>query len=147
MLDASDQSREASRWPADRLAEAAPSLFWTAKVPMRLDAQTAPDTEAVEVYINEGRWIAGCPDCNGAQLAAREDKRFMCNECANIAVGGLWRPVVWPQAVAAIEEVLEVREDTNANWLPGETVADLLAENVEHGLGDLPAENVAAGPN
>lgn len=127
---------DVSRWPADRLAEAAPSLFWQAPVPLRLDKAMAPGSEAVEVYVNEARWIVECPDCHGAQLAARDDRRFMCNECANVAIEGLWRPVAWPAGVEEIEDALSKRKPGNANWLPGETPADLRAENAAHGIGD-----------
>jgi hypothetical protein len=49
----------------------------------------------------------------------------------------------------AIEAALRVRPDpTTRNWLPGETVADLLRENAEHDVGkaDIPAvERVGEG--
>ena len=35
---------------------------------------------------------------------------------------------------AAIWELLRWRGTSNQNWLPGETLDDLRAENVEHGL-------------
>jgi hypothetical protein len=127
---------DVGRWPAHRLAEAAPSLFWQAPVAPLFDSPTAPKSEAVTAYVNEGRWVVGCPDCHGAQLGAREDHRFMCNCCANYAIGGLWRPVVWPKQVAAIDAALASRRAENAHWLPGETVAQLKRENADHGIGD-----------
>jgi ribosomal protein L37AE/L43A len=132
------QHPDVGRWPAERMAEAAPALFWQAPVPLQLNAATAPSTESVEVYVNEGRWVVECPDCHSAQFAARDDHRFLCHECANVAVGGLWRPVVWPSknAVGDIEAALDKRKPVNANWLPGETPAMLQAENAAHGIGD-----------
>lgn len=123
-------------FPGGRLAEASPRLFWSAATPLAdaLSAGVAPKAEAVEVYANEGRWIVECPDCHSAQLAARDDQRFMCNECANIAVGGLWRPAIWPRQVDAIEEILEQRERANQHWIPGETVTQLRLENAAHGI-------------
>jgi hypothetical protein len=34
-----------------------------------------------------------------------------------------------------IEKALAPRPPRNAHWLPGETVADLVAENLENGVG------------
>lgn len=104
---------------------------WLAETP-HAEAMSAPvgkkDT-AIKVYANHGRWIAECPDCGDAQLAAREDRRFMCVGCANVAVGGVWRPVTWPRNLEALEEILDARPShLNRNWSPGETIADLIAE-------------------
>lgn len=125
--------------PADREAEVAPRTFWQSpeSLPDALGAPTAPMAEAIVAYVNDGRWVVDCPDCGGAQLASRTDRRFMCNECANIAIGGLWRPVVWPSAKTerGIEEALGARPARNAHWSPLESVADLVAENVENGVG------------
>jgi hypothetical protein len=102
---------------------------WAAPVPARqaLDARLGPAEIAIEVYANHGRWIVECPDCRGAQIASR-DLAFLCCVCANAAVGGLWRPVVWPEDVAEIDEVLAWRPTANQNWQPGESVVDLVAE-------------------
>ena len=105
-------------------------VFWLAPVPYQPDAPTAGDP--IVVYANEGRWIAECPDCRGAQLASHHDPRFMCVECANVANGGAWRPLTWPQDRPAIEQVLDGRQPVNQNWAPGETVADLAAANTAH---------------
>lgn len=87
---------------------------------------------AITVYINYGRWIAECPDCHGAQLACRTDKRFLCNDCANIAIGNLWRPVIWPADSDVIEDVLTRRPVENQNWDPWQTVEDLQIETAVH---------------
>lgn len=84
---------------------------------------------AVEAYANHGRWIVECPDCCSAQLACPDDRRFMCNNCANVAVGGVWRPVTWPKNRDKIEGAIEGRPLSAQNWSPGETVAFLKAEN------------------
>lgn len=120
----------------DRGAEWVPAAYWLAPVPFRdvADQPTAPASEAVELYGNEDRWIAECPTCHGAQIACRTDHRFMCNECANVAIGGMWRPVVWPQNARAIEAILDQRPRVNRNWLPGESLEDLRAENAARGL-------------
>jgi hypothetical protein len=116
-------------------AEHAPRRWWVAEVPIELviDNGTAPASEAVEVYANHGRWIAECPDCCGAQLASRTDLRFMCNNCANAAVGCLWRAVVWPKSAAQIEALLDARPLAHSrNWAPGDTLRKLKADNVAH---------------
>lgn len=89
------------------------------------------DPEAgIEAYVNHGRWIAECPDCHGAQLACRTDPRFMCNECGNVAVGKLWRPVIWPANAQGIENLLQGRPTANQNWYPDESKTGLAIENL-----------------
>lgn len=94
----------------------------------------APKGEAVEAYVNEGRWVVDCPTCAGAQLACLSDPRFMCNECGNAEVGGRFRPVVLPVARTreALARILEPRPTANQHWRPGETLADLRRENRAH---------------
>lgn len=123
----------APRLPPERGAELAPRMFWMAPTTPMFDADVAPDSPLL-VYLNHGRWIAECPDCHGAQLACWTDHRFMCNECGNVTVGGLWRATVWPADRAGIEAVCSQRPEINQNWLPGETVAALKAESAAHGL-------------
>lgn len=102
-------------------------------IPVALKARTAQAGASVPVVVNNGRWIVECPSGDGgAQMASREDRRFMCLECLNAEVSGQWRPVVWPADVAGIEAVLSQRGQANRNWLPHETVADLQAENEAH---------------
>lgn len=128
MLDANDYADPFGLRPAERCLV---PQHWTAVTPLE-DAITAPlggSSIAVEVVVNNGRWLVQCPDCPGAQLAASEDPRFMCVECANVGVGGLWRPVNWPKAHAEISALLEVRTRDIQNWLPGETVMQLREEN------------------
>lgn len=96
-----------------------------------LSAATAPDA-AVPAYVNQGRWVVDCPDCNNAQLACKTDHRFLCNECGNLAVGRLWRPVTWPAEVPRLERLLERRPVPYQNWLPGESVEILAIENLEN---------------
>lgn len=130
--------------PGNRGAEWAPRQFWHAPLPAAeaLEAAGTPTAGTeIEVYANQGRWVAECPDCHSAQLACRTDRRFLCVECGNVAVGGRWRSVVWPDDVPGIEAALEERDGVNQNWLPGETVADLLAENLDN----VPPPELARG--
>lgn len=118
--------------PAKRGAEWSPRRFWQCPgVPLEQALQQPTGkVEAAAAYVNQGRWVVDCPDCHGAQLACSTDRRFMCVECANVVVGGVWRPVLWPRNAAAIEEALASRLPVNANWFPGETVETLREEQL-----------------
>lgn len=132
MHDASRQSRHpaAVGIPLNRGAEWVPRIQWLALAPLEV-AMSAPTAkgEDIEVEVNHGRWVVECPDCHGAQLACRTDRRFMCNECGNVTIGGEWRKVAWPANAQEIEAILSERpRDRNRNWRPGETPAGLRAE-------------------
>src|ERR1019366_9571036 len=98
------------------------------------------------VRVCHGVWLVDCPWCGSAQRASREDHRFFCVECENNTVGGnAWIPVKWPKEWREIEALLGVRPTPACmNWFPGEgatakiskreTLADLQAENIEHGV-------------
>lgn len=94
-----------------------------------LSAATDPES-GVPAYVNHGRWVVDCPDCRNAQLACRTDHRFMCNECGNVAVGNLWRPVIWPANAQKIESLLENRPRENQNWEPDESRVSLATQNL-----------------
>lgn len=82
--------------------------------------------------INWGRWIADCPVCSGAMVVSRKDPWFWCPECGQSG----WRQVEFPENADEIEEILVKRPDKRVrNWFPGETVAQLEAENSGHGIG------------
>ena len=83
-------------------------------------------------YVNWGRWVVNCPNCNSAELAAPGAAAFHCREC------GYADGVLWPADLAAIEAALSKRPDArNRNWCPGETVEQLSLENVVHGLEEI----------
>lgn len=87
----------------------------------------------VPVEVNDSRWLVKCPACNGAQVAHKTDRRFFCIDCLNETAGGLWVTVDWPDDPDAIEAALDARPVAHTRgWVPGETVADLLAENAAH---------------
>jgi len=113
-------------------AEWAPRAYWDQLNPVSVEQAMAalpgPPEIAISVYANHGRWVVECPDCRGAQMASAEDRRFMCHECANVAVEGLWRAVVWPEDHAEIDAALSGRPMVNRNWFPGETLDELRAE-------------------
>lgn len=94
--------------------------------------------------INNGMWIASCscgaPPARGAptpgMIVFLDRPLGWCVRCGNQAWGGGWRRVVAPpvRERAAIESVLLCRPNVgDRNWEPGETIADLVAQNAEHG--------------
>jgi hypothetical protein len=96
-------------------------------------------TRAV-VYANWGRWVARCPrpGCPGAEhfgpdaisghVGGLTGIGFRCAHC------GLVCAADWPPNVDDIMRLLLMRPvPANRNWEPGQTVHDLLAENVEQG--------------
>lgn len=99
--------------------------------PVPLAAEVDPEA-TVPAYVNHGRWVVDCPDCRNAQLACRTDRRFMCNECGNIAIGRLWRPVEWPDDAERIAGLLENRPRQYQNWNPAEGLEQLAIENLEN---------------
>ena len=98
--------------------------------------------EPARPYCEGGLWIAQCPQkwCVGAdhygpgphtgRIGGLGEDRFTCPRCASV-VG-----VQWPDNVDDIMHVLEQRPmPETRNWLPGETVQDLIMENAVHGIG------------
>lgn len=92
----------------------------------------------VDAVANWGRWVAHCPICPSA-LAVQHGGLVTCREC------GTDYEVAFPAFAVAVERLLLMRPDvTTRNWLPGETLHDLLAENVEHGIGPTePGQEIA----
>lgn len=118
----------------------------------------ATDLVAV-AYLNHGRWVAHCPrpGCTNAEGFGRIDGgpagglRADSFECrAEIAPGlhmggcGLRCAVDWPPEVAEIEALVMCRPSpVTRNWQPGETLHDLLKENLAHGL--IPNDELEIG--
>ena len=105
-------------------------------------------------WLSAGKWIASCPRpfcLNAEGFGPQQDgvaggltgTTFHCRE----AYGGcgLTCPADWPTNVADIEALVMPRPvPATRNWLPGESLGDLLAENIEHGL--VPTEALTGGP-
>ncbi len=100
------------------------------------------------MFMNDGRWVAVCAtvDCSGAErlwpggeIRQRNDGHdygitlggvLHCGNC------GLTSQVDVPDNMAEVEAVLAQRPVSQTrNWLPGETIRDLKAENLLHGVG------------
>ena len=83
----------------------------------------------MNAVVNQGRWVASCvtAHCYNAHLVTPGD-RFVCGNCG--ADHGL---VVFPDDTTLIDVALSARRvPQTRNWSPGETVADLIAETLEH---------------
>jgi hypothetical protein len=89
------------------------------------------------VYANDGLWVAECPVCPSAEHYGAEPvsgyvggltlKRFVCSHCGSEA-----KPK-WPRNRKQIETILADRRlRGNRNWVPGETLEQLQAENELH---------------
>jgi len=81
--------------------------------------------------INWGRWIVRCPVCMSAEEVVYGEKKFRCRDeyggCGHVET------ISYPSERAEIEDALSERAKQNRNWVPGESVAALHAENIEHG--------------
>lgn len=82
--------------------------------------------------VNQGRWIAECPFCNGAELVRPDDPKFYCLSCGNAEIGNKWIAVEFPGDHDKITKELEKRpKEQVANWVPGEKLEDLEKETAE----------------
>jgi hypothetical protein len=92
-------------------------------------ADVAEDAPPAVARVNHNRWIADCPDCDGAVDVWRDGPTAMlCPGCLNAVVGHRWRPVAMPGDVAGIEDALMDRAlPATRNWI-GETPTMLRAE-------------------
>lgn len=87
----------------------------------------------VTARVDAGRWIACCPFCGVHSWVGVTDPRLYCSRCHNAAVHGEWVPVVFPKNRLEIERVLVMREHEEQFW-SGQTVLDLMGENIARGL-------------
>ncbi|MFB4312944.1 hypothetical protein [Actinomadura sp. 21ATH] len=124
----------------------------------RVSLTMVEPTNFVAARVQAGEWIADCPapDCQNAEFVSEKDPRrrgvagsrwlpfleFVCTVC------GARCPIQWPADAEEIIAVLDRRPNPmTRNWWPagaklavltgtptGQTVADLLAENAEHGV-------------
>lgn len=84
----------------------------------------------IEAFYNHGRWIAPTPGKVNEFFAVKPGDR-------SITFPDNWREIV---------EVLRPRPVENMNWMPGETLEDLRAENFAHGVGPtLPDVSIVKG--
>jgi len=109
-----------------------------------LPEPTAGNTSGeVAARINHGRWLVDCTGCKSALVVDLGEPVFMCVECGNSHNAGKWLKIILPKNRKAIEGELLKRpwngrnpaEAVNRNWEPGETLAMLKQENIDHGIG------------
>jgi hypothetical protein len=84
------------------------------------------------VRANWGRWIVDCTSrwCAGAMQVYPGQVLVTCGDCGTTA-----GPLIWPADPDGVETILLMRPDEKTrNWLPGETLQDLLVENACHGI-------------
>jgi hypothetical protein len=108
-------------------------------LPQVEDVYKAPSNRwaTLVAWVDHGRWVVGCPSCNSAQIADPDDPRFFCYVCKNTDNGQRWIAVHFPKPDVRreIESVLDDRpKDETRNWLPHETVGDLVSENESKGI-------------
>ena len=83
------------------------------------------------VYINHGRIVVLC-QCQAAVSVSREWNIGRCLEC-----GAIHNDPIWPDNFDEVESALIVRPYPFRNWRPGETVEQLLLDNVTFGVIDV----------
>lgn len=99
----------------------------------------APRGQAATAWICRGLWVANCPNrpsCGGT-VAVTYGHPMLCPYCCNVDIEGWWRPIIWPppDERGHIEELLSRRPfPETRNWMPGETLERLRAENRAHGV-------------
>ena len=87
----------------------------------------------VEAIANWSRWIAACGRCPNAVKLPPHTPIFECGFCGAVT------EVLWPsiKMVKAVERLLSMRPDPSTrNWVPGETLHQLMFENGQHGIFD-----------
>ena len=83
----------------------------------------------VAMRIEHGRWLTDCPSGSGV-IGDAEWSEARCFAC-----GAVFLSPVFPECLPDVEAALLRRPRIeHRNWFPGETVSDLTAENVQHGV-------------
>lgn len=118
--------RQISTWEAYKVAVLAPEMVKRLIKEQGYDVTTPP----LLAYVNHGYWRVKC-ECGSTEFAW-EEGWFMCRSCYNGGHKHQYRKAVFPENRAEIEALLAVRPLQNRNWYPGETLAQLEAENQEH---------------
>jgi hypothetical protein len=97
----------------------------------------------IPVFLSWGRWVARCPrpgchnaeqfgQCDDNSLGGLTGQTFRCRQEKGGC--GLQCAVDWPANIESIEYMVRARPVAARNWFPGETVEDLMRENVENGF-------------
>lgn len=115
---------EAAAWGAS--VDDRGRVTWPGDVDVR---ESAPRKGSAKIMVNRGNWIAECPDgCGYASMMHDANGTLSCpNHRARYSVD-------WPQDWLEIEAALGKRKEVNRNMDPGQTLADLLEENLSNGV-------------
>jgi len=92
--------------------------------------------------VNWSRPIVRCPSphCRSALQMRPYEPTFRCWEC------GTGADVVWPPDLEDIARILMMRPNPwQRSWLPGETLMDLLRENIVLGVPLVTSPEIGAG--
>jgi hypothetical protein len=85
-----------------------------------------------QVFANWGAWKVWCPArwCDSAMQVWQGQEHTACGDC-----GEPITQLIWPADPEGIETLLAMRPAAKLrNWYPGETLHQLLAENLQHGI-------------
>lgn len=100
---------------------------------IRRTVANVTDARATELtcYVNHGRWVADCPNCNAGIAAWPKNPLLYCAECATVYSSKF--PAA--QTIARATDALAARSPHNRNWYPQrELTTDLEKENRDLGL-------------
>jgi hypothetical protein len=104
---------------------------WNIYPNWHLDKKLPP----IYALVTHSDWVWMCDACGHLWWAEPTFPRAFCPECLNASSSGFSRLIVWPEERARIERALIYRSDPKTrNWLWHETVNDLMAENIQHGV-------------
>jgi hypothetical protein len=122
----------------------------------------------VYAEVNFGRWIVRCPVTpyeHATDVDPSKDKLYVCGACFPDADGSFKThpdapaflrankakkvyTIVYPPNVSEIMNALRYRPTANMNWLPGESIGYLEADNAAHKVGaDMPIVTEIRGAN
>ena len=100
----------------------------------------------VKARIRQGRWVVLCenPGCNSAVIADEKERCFICAECGSPENDRHWyarssgrrrRSAIRSRSLLLARPAISVSRAWSRNWEPGESLADLQAQNALYGVG------------
>jgi hypothetical protein len=107
--------------------------WWLEEMAARSRILVDPDVPAdpVQARIECGRWLASCPACGGYIDVDPAEPVWLCVTCGGMKLRSGVSQVLFPENREEIENILlERARIVDRNWLPGETAADLRAQNL-----------------
>ncbi len=110
--------------------------------PIRLQSVQPVDAPRAVAYVDKGNWWARCPSgaCCGIEYIDPDVGLFFCCSCYNVEWGGAPLFVDFPDVTTRteIERLLLARPNhINRNWRPGDSLTDIEADNIAHGVMEI----------